>query len=149
MLNGLHDCIFRTSRVRFCIVLLDNSTLQSGGPLSFDSRDHIFDKHLRRFHPIDSGDAFHLLCPFRAVLAASFRRLFEDERPDANLAIEVTIGASVPYWPSHSTHEHDFRNVPFSFKPSVGRRLTRNKVKVRVDLCHVEPLLVDVYVVGH
>ena len=75
--------------------------------------------------------------------------LFEDERPDSNLAIKVTIGASAPSWPSHSTHEHDFRNVPFAFTLSMGRRLTRNEVKFRVDLCHVEPLYVDVYVFVH
>ena len=90
---------------------------------------------------------FH--CTVWTIIAASFRRLFENESPNANLAIEITVGMTVPYWPRNSMHEHNFCNVTLTFAQFMWWCLTRNKVELCIDLCHIEPTLIDMYIVIH
>ena len=138
--RALHDIIICSSRVRLGIFLPNNAMLRSDGPLLFNFRDHLVDKHIFHLHPVDAGNALCFHCTVWTILDPSFSRLFENERPDANIAIEMTIFTTVPYRPSDSTHEHNFRNVMLTFARSIWWCLTRNEVEVRIDLCHLEPL---------
>ena len=115
----------------------------------FNFRDQLVDKHICHLHPVDAGNALFFYCTVWTIISASFHRLFENERPDANLFIKMTIGITVPSRPSDSTHEHNFHRVTLTFARSVWWCLTRNEVEVRIDLCHVEPLFVDIYIVIH
>ena len=90
---------------------------------------------------------FH--CTVWTIIAASFRRLFENESPNANLAIEITVGMTVPSWPSDSTHEHNFHNAILNFSSLMWWCLTSNKAEVHIDLCCVEPPLVNIYIIIH
>ena len=147
MLHSLHDSIIYISCVQLVIVLLYNETLISDGPLVFNFWDHRVGKHLCRLHPVDAGNAPCFHCTRWTILADFFCRIFENERPDANIAIEMTIGMTVPSRTSNSTHEHNFRNVTLTFARLMWWCLTRNEVAVNIDLCQVEPLFIYMYIV--
>ena len=123
--------------------------LRSNSPLLFNFRDHLFEKHLCHLHLVDAGNVIFFHCTGWTILAASSRNIFENERTGVNLAIEMTIGMAVSSRTSDITHEHNVRNVTLNFARSMWWCLTSNKVEVHIDLCHVEPLLIDMYILTH
>ena len=69
--------------------------------------------------------------------------------PDANLSIELTFGMAIPSQPIHLTHEHEFRDIPLSFTCSIRQYLVRDEVVVCIDIGHIEPFFINMYVVVH
>ena len=149
MLHSLYDNTIFPSGVCLGIIFLDNATLRSGGPFMFDFWYHLFDQHLRHLHPVDASDTLCFHCARRMILAGSFCCLLKDERLDANLAIKLTFGITIPYWPSHRTHEHAFCDMPLTFTCLMRRCLARDEVVVCIDLGNIEPFFINMYVVVH
>ena len=106
-------------------------------------------RHLETGGLVDAGDTLCFHCACRTILAGSFCCLLKDESPDANLSIELTFGMAIPSQPSHHTHEHDFRDIPLTFTCSIRRCLVRDEVVVCIDIGHIEPFFVNMYVVVH
>ena len=144
----LHSNTLKTLKW-FGTLLLNNETLRSDSPLLFNLRDHLVEKQNFHIHPVDSGNAPCFHCIRWTIIGASFCRMFENERPDSNLAIKMTIGMTVPSWKINSTHEHNFHNVTLTFARLVSWCLTRNEAEVCIDLCHVETLFINKCIVIH
>ena len=149
MLHSLNNSIICTSCVRIGIVLPDNETLISDGILIFNCWDHLVNKHLCNFHPVGASNEIYFHCTRCTVLTYSFCCLFENGRLDANLAIEHTIGMTVPSWPIYCTHAHNLGNILLTFICSMRRLFTRNELEFCIDLCHVELLFINMNIVIH
>ena len=80
---------------------------------------------------------------------SSFCCLLKDERPDANLDIKLMFGMNIPSHPSHRTHEQKICDIPLTFTCSIRRCLARDEVVVCIDLGHIEPFLINLYIVVH